>query len=145
MQFLLHSAYELEPRVQRVIVKHKKKFYIGEARLHPDDECSKLFGYRLAENRAILKGLKDTYKQKKADCEACRKFVRAVEGYAKFNPEDPSAKAMYRQLNRRIKEVNDLADTINSLLMQIKTMPGIRENALKKIELKRQKSLIENE
>ena len=53
-------------------------------------------------------------KQKRAACDECRKFVNAVTNYANFDPETPTAKAMFRQLNRRIKEVNNIIDEINA-------------------------------
>lgn len=102
-----------EDRLSEVEVGHKGNIYIAKAVCHPDDEFSEFTGCRYAEMRAEIKALKDEYRQKKHDCEECRKFVAAVQQYSKFNKEDPSARAMFRQLNRRIREVNALADEIN--------------------------------
>lgn len=112
MKFLTSKTYP-DKGLSVVFVEHKGNNYRGEAKLHPDDKWSKFTGCRFAEERAEIKALKDEYKQKKHDCEECRKFVAVVQQYAKFNPGDPSARAMFRQLNRRIKEVNNLADKIN--------------------------------
>jgi hypothetical protein len=96
-------------------IRHNKRIYEGKARLHPDDAFSEFTGCRYAETRAKIKALRAEYRKKKASCEECRKFVRAVTQYNQFNAKDPSAKAMFRQLNRRIKEVNDLANEITRL------------------------------
>lgn len=96
-----------------VYIENKKEIFRGEAKLYPGETFSELTGCRYAQERAEIKALKKEYKEKKAACEECRKFVVAVQQYANFNPEDPSARAMFRQLNRRIREVNKLADEIN--------------------------------
>ena len=104
-------------------VKHKGKIYRGVAHLHPDDEkdglASKYTGCRYAELRAEIKALKDEYKKEKAACEECRKFVKACSQYKNFDKESPTAKAIFRQLNRRIKKVNELVDLINKKLSDL--------------------------
>ena len=65
-------------------------------------------------NPRVYKALKDELKQKRVACDECRKFVNAVTNYANFDPKTPTAKAMFRQLNRRIKEVNNIIDEINA-------------------------------
>lgn len=110
-----------------VYVTHRGKNYEGTAKCHPDDNWSEFTGCRYAEQRAEIKALKDEYHQKKEACEECRKFVRAVSQYKNFDKESPSAKAMYRQLNRRIKEVNNLADIINKREMDLRI--AIRQQA----------------
>lgn len=112
MKFLTSETYP-DKGLSIVSVEHKGNNYQGSAKLHPDDVWSEFTGCRFAEERAEIKALKAEYKQKRHDCEECRKFVAAIRQYSKFNPEDPSAKAMFRQLNRRIREVNLLADEIN--------------------------------
>lgn len=112
MKFLTSKTYP-DRGLSIVYVKHKRNSYRGEAKLHPDDIWSEFTGCRFAEERAEIKALKNEYKQKKHDCDECKKFVAAVQQYAKFDPKDPSAKAMFRQLNCRIKEVNRLVDEIN--------------------------------
>lgn len=103
-------------------IRHKKKNYVGKARLHPDDKhnWSEFTGCRYAEIRAEIKALKAELKEKKQSCEECRKFVNAVMQYKNFNREDPSSKAMFRQLNKRIKEVNSIIEEINHLEFGLK-------------------------
>ena len=103
------------------VIKHKKKKYYGYAWLHPEDKekVSKYAGCRYAEIRAEIKALKDEYKKEKAACEECRKFVKACSQYKNFDAESPTAKAIFRQLNRRIKRVNVLADKINQKLSDL--------------------------
>lgn len=99
-------------------VLHKGERYIGHAKLHPEDKdkASRYTGCRFAEMRAEIKALKAEYKKEKAACEECRKFVKACTQYKNFDKESPTAKAMFRQLNQRIKRVNKLADEINKKL-----------------------------
>lgn len=112
MKFLTSETYP-DKGLSIVSVEYKGNNYQGRAKLHPNDVWSEFTGCRFAEERAEIKALKAEYKQKRHDCEECRKFVAAVRQYSKFNPKDPSAKAMFRQLNCRIKEVNQLIDKIN--------------------------------
>lgn len=103
-----------------VIVEHKNKRYKGIAKCHPEDTFSEYTGCRYAEERAQIKALKEEWKEKKAKCEECRKFVKAITQYKNFDSTSDTAKAMYRQLNRRIKEVNDLADKITRKEINLK-------------------------
>lgn len=102
-----------------VVVENKGYTYWGTARLHPDDEWSEFFGCRLAEMRAKISALKDEHREAKARCEECRKFVEAVKQYKNFDSESPTAKAMFRQLNRRIIAVNRIAEEIAALELEI--------------------------
>lgn len=113
---LVESDYNKLTGKSFVKIKYKGKYYVGIAKLHPDDadKASKFAGCRFAEQRAIIKALKAELKQKRTACDECRKFVNAVTNYANFDPETPTAKAMFRQLNRRIKEVNNIIDEINA-------------------------------
>ena len=83
---------------------------------HPDQpNKSEYAGCSYAEIRATIKGLKYERKLAKQKADEAIDFVKACECYSTFDKESPSAKAMYRQLNQRIKKVNDLADEINDL------------------------------
>ena len=112
MKFI-DSYTKIEDGLSTVIVEHKKEKYSGVAHCHPDDNFSEFTGCRYAHERAEIKALKAEWRQKKHDCEECRKFLIAVSQYANFDKESTTAKAMYRQLNRRIKEVNRLAEEIS--------------------------------
>lgn len=129
------SKTDKEKGTSTVIIKHRKKLYSGMAKLHPEDNWSELTGCRYAEKRAEIKALKDELKQKKQDCESCRNFVKSIMCYKNFNKEDPTAKAMFRQLNRRIKEVNKLIDNINilelNLKIQIRQQNDIKQHQIK--------------
>lgn len=120
---LVTSIYNEDLGVSVCEIIHKQQVYAGFARLHPEDKeaglGSKYTGCRYAELRAEIKALKAEYKKEKAACEECRKFVKACTQYKNFDNESPTAKAMFRQLNRRIKRVNDLADKINQKMMDL--------------------------
>ena len=112
MRFL-DSGTVKETGYSTVVIEHKGNKYVGQAKCHPDDTFSEFTGCRYAQERAEIKALKDEWKQKKHDCDECRKYLIAVSQYAGFDKESSTAKAMFRQLNRRIKEVNKLAENIS--------------------------------
>ena len=134
---LISSYFNEETGKSIVEVKHKKRIYHGTARLHPEDmdKASKYAGCRFAEIRAEIKALKTEHRKEKEACEEIHKFVRACAQYKNFDETSPTAKAMYRQLHRRIKRVNDLADLINQKLQDLETTIKQKEivgNALEK-------------
>ena len=88
------------------------------------DSQIKLSNYRTKAVKALDKAkteLKAELKKEREKCEEVRKFVIACSQYAKWNKDDSSAKAVYRQLNRRIKRVNKLVDMINAIKRRWRT------------------------
>ena len=112
MRFL-DSGTVKETGYSTVVIEHKGSKYMAYAKCLPDDTFSEFTGCRYAQERAEINALKDEWKQKKHDCDECRKYLIAVSQYAGFDKESSTAKAMFRQLNRRIKEVNKLAEIIS--------------------------------
>lgn len=121
-----------------VCINHLGKNFYGEARLHPDDRenYSEITGGRYAEMKAEIKALKFERRLKKEKCEECRKFVRACEQYKIFDKSSPTAKAMYTQLGKRIKEVNTITDRINSIYDALQKSDWRRMVVLKAIKRK---------
>lgn len=120
---LIDSIFNEDTGKSTSVIKYKKNKYYGYARLHPEDKekTSKFTGCRYAEMRAEIKALKAEHKREKLACEECRKFVTACSQYKNFDKESPTAKVMFRQLNRRIKRVNSLADLINKKMSDLET------------------------
>lgn len=120
---LIHSKYDELTGISVCDIKYKGIIYRGIAQLHLDDKLankgSKFTGCRYAEMRAQIKALKNEYKIEKAACEECRKFVKACLQYKNFDKESLTAKAMFKQLNKRIKKVNHLADEINEKINEL--------------------------
>ena len=133
MRFLDSSTVE-EIGYSTVIIKHKGNEYVGQAKCHPDDTFSEFTGCRYAQERAEIKALKDEWKQKKHDCDECRKYLIAVSQYAGFDKESSTAKAMFRQLNRRIKEVNKLAEIISQRQFNLQVAIRQQDSFNNKIE-----------
>lgn len=138
---LIDASFDPETGKSFALVEYKGKVFRGIAKCHPDDmnEMSKFAGCGYAETRAIIKALKWERKQKMQECETIRKFVKAVGQYTKFNSEDPSAKAMYRQLNRRIKEVNAITEEINKEMQGLQTAISQRDIVKRAIQRNRVK------
>ena len=120
MKFIL-SYYNKKTGESTVKVRHLRKNFYGKAQLHPEDVPSEYFGCRIAEKRAMIQALKYERRIAKKEAEICRKFCQSCIQYAKFNPEDASAKSMARQLSVKINRVNNITNEINILLMEIKT------------------------
>ena len=116
MKFITHS-YDEETGLSKVTIQHLGVKFTGYAKVHPTDKdnASELVGGNFAEMKATIKALKYERQLAKQKADEALDFVKAVENYAKFNKDDAAAKSMYRQLNQRIKKVNDLADEINEL------------------------------
>ena len=125
-----------------VTMQHLGKKFVGIANAHPDDaeNASEYAGCALAELRATVRALKYERKIAKNKSDEALDFVKACEGYAKFDPESDTAKVMYRQLNRRIKRVNDLTDQINDLLEKIKIFGQRRQIILNALKRKKEMS-----
>lgn len=133
MRFL-DSGTVKETGYSTVIIKHKGNEYVGQAKCHPDDTFSEFTGCRYAQERAEINALKDEWKQKKHDCDECRKYLIAVSQYAGFDKESSTAKAMFRQLNRRIKEVNKLAEMISKKQFNLQVAIKQQDSFNSKIE-----------
>ena len=120
-----------------VIMQHLGKKFTGVANVHPDDKehSSEFAGCRLAELRATVKALKYERAIAKEKSDEAIDLLKSCEGYNKFDKNSDSAKVIYRQVNRRIKRVNDLTDEINNLLKEIQNFATKRQiilNALKR-------------
>lgn len=140
--FLKSSYFTEKTGTSSCTVLHEGKMYTGFAKLHPDDadKVSRFAGCEIAETRAEIKALKAELKKEREKCEEVRKFVIACTQYAKWDKEDPSAKVVYRQLNRRIKRVNQLVDMINERELKIMRLIGQRDAVIKAIDKHRAKN-----
>ena len=141
MKFI-SSTYTPDYGESFVEMQHLGVKFFGSANCHPEDKknASEYAGCALAELRATLAALKYERKFAKMKSDEALDFVKACEGYAKFDPESDTAKVMYRQLNRRIKRVNDLTDQINDLLEKIKTFGQRRQIILNALKRKKEMS-----
>jgi hypothetical protein len=140
MKFI-SSHYNQEKGLSNVCVQHLGKKFNGLASAHPDDKenWSELAGCSYAETRAMIEALKYERQLAKQKADDALDFVKSCECYSKFNKDDPSAKVIYRQLNQRIKRVNDLADEINDLYAALDTSIKRREIILNAIKAKKAK------
>jgi ABC-type phosphate transport system auxiliary subunit len=65
-------------------------------------------------------------------------LLKSCQCYKNFNAEDATAKVLYRQVNRRIKKVNELTDRINELIKSIDKRVFARDITLKSIKRKKE-------
>lgn len=139
MKFI-SSSYDPETGISKVVMQHLGIKFTGTARLHPEDERGSSFaGCEYAEIRAIIKALKYERKLAKQKADMAIDFVKSCECYKKFTKESPSAKAVYRQLNQRIKKVNDITDEINHYLLLLDKNIHSRQIVLNALEKKKTK------
>ena len=120
-------------------VKVDNKVFYGFSELLPEDrdKASKFAGCRFAELKAELKALKYLRRRKKKECEYYRKFVKSLGCYKDFDKNSPTAKCVYKQLNKRIKEVNKLTDAINAKREEFLIAINQRDLITKAIDRKR--------
>ena len=139
MKFI-ESGYNPTTGISYVVMQHLGKKFKGIAKLNPSEpEGSSYAGCYYAELRAKIKALKYERALAKQKSDMALDFVKSIEGYSKFNKEDPSAKVVYRQLNQRIKKVNDLADQINTTYKELDSAIRRRDIVTKAIDRKKSK------
>ena len=138
MKFL-YSRFEYDGGVTTVVMEHMGKEFSGKAKTHPDDmeNMSEIMGGKIAEARATIKALKYERQIEKEKCEECRKFLKACQGYKNFDKESPTARAMFRQLNQRIKAVNRITDQINTIYKGIEKSIWDRDITIKALKAKK--------
>ena len=143
MKFI-SSSYDEETGKSVVVLQHMGKKFKGVAHVHPSDKeiASSFAGCEYAEIRAMIQALKYERRRMKERADAAIEFVHACECYKGFIKDSKSAKAVYRQLNRRIARVNELADEINDLYKQLEQKQNKRQiiiNAVKRYKTKKTK------
>ena len=136
---LVNAHFDSETGKSWAVIEHKKTKFVGHAKCHPDDraEVSKFAGCGYAESRAIIKALKFERKEEIKECEAIRKFVKAVTQYKDFDSTSREARAMFRQLNRRIKKVNMLTMKINEEMRNLEAAIAQRDVVKRAIKRRR--------
>jgi len=124
-----------------VWIRHLERTFRGAAYIHPQEENpSEFVGCEIAERRAVIKALKYERILAKKDLKKYQDFVKACECYKNWNKEDPSAKIVYRQLNRKLKRVNDLTEEIKNCEDLLKRYIVTREVLKKKLKEKKEES-----
>ena len=141
MEFV-NSTYDSESGTSIVIMRHMGERFLGTAYVHPKDmeNASEYAGCNLAELRATVKALKYERRLAKYRADEAIDFLKSCECYKNFDKESPTAKVIYRQVNRRIKRVNDITDHINDLLEQIKVFASRRQIIINAIKRKKEVS-----
>ena len=145
MKFI-SGSYDFNTGISTVVVQHLGVKFTGKAYLHPDDKenVSSYAGCEYAEIRATIKALKYERTIEKNKSDMALDFIHACQCYSKFNADDPSTKVLYRQLNRRIKKVNDLTDQINELYKKLDMKIHQRPVVLRALERKKEMSKEDN-
>ena len=144
MKFI-ESGYNPTTGISYVVMQHLGKKFKGIAKLNPaESEGSSYAGCYYAELRAKIKALKYERTLAKQKSDMALDFIHACQCYSKFNAEDPSTKVLYRQLNRRIKKVNDLTDQINELYKELDMKIHQRPVVLRALERKKEMSKEDN-
>ena len=128
------------------IVELGKKRYSATVTLAKEDEdkVSKLRGPRFAEMKAEIRALKGQLRIEKEKCNECRNFVKALECYKEFDKKTKTARCVYRQLNRRINNVNVLIAMINQKQQDYVTAVHQSDIVTKAIERKKERDAKES-
>ena len=134
MVIFRESWTDKETGFSAATVDYKGEIFFGSAHCHPDDEWSEFFGCSLAETRATIEAAKYELELCREDYKNCKNFVSAVTGYKNFDPSSPSAKAMYRQLNRKKQAVERAKQRVKLLKKSIVVQQENREKFKKVID-----------
>ena len=120
----------------KVWVHHGDLVFKGTSYCQDGDEWSEFTGCQFAELKATRKAFKFELKQAKLKYKELEKFVKAIEQYKNFNKEDGTAKAMYRQLNRKKKEIErikkDLNDVNQIIVARVRSLKALQEKRIAK-------------
>ena len=137
------SGFDKKSGISIVTLKYLGEKFVGFAKVHPDDKdnASEFTGCTYAETRAYIKALKHERNKLKEEAEICRKFIKACSCYKNWDPESPTAKAAYRQLNRRIKKVNDLTEIINDEMFRLSHLILRRDAVVRALKKNKQNRL----
>ena len=116
-------------------IRHLNNAFIGKAKLHPDDKdkASKFAGCEYAEIRATIKALKYEKSIKKANYKNLENFVKACGTYKNFDKESKTAKAVYRQLNRKKREIEKIDENIKLLQDELRKKIKLRDEMYDKL------------
>ena len=139
MKFIT-SDYDEVSGLSEVVMQHFGIKFKGYAQVHPEEKKpSKYAGCRFAELRATIDALKYERTLLKNKSDMALDFVKSLECYADFDKESPTAKCIYRQLNKRISKVNEVTDEINEALEELETTIRQREMVTNAIDRKKDK------
>lgn len=124
-----------------VKVALNNQFYEGRSKISEEDKdkVSAFAGCRFAEMKAEIKALMDLRRTEKTKCDECKRFVKALECYKEFDKESKTARCVYRQLNKRIRNVNYLTELINKKREDFLIAINQRDIVVKAIERKKAK------
>ena len=125
-----------------VYISHKGYDFVGRSRCHPDDveNFSDIVGGTYAEMRATIKALKFNRKLAKQEYKVCENFVKACLGYKNFDKESPTARAIFRQLNRKKKSIQAITNEINSIEKELQDDIVRRDKILTNLKNKKDKT-----
>ena len=135
------SYYNKSKGYAHVSVQHLGKVFEGEAWGHPEDKenWSEFAGCSYAETRAMINALKYERTIAKQKADDAIDFLKSCKCYKNFDSESETAKVLYRQINQRVKKVNDLADEINGLYDSLDKAIKRREIVVNALKAKRSK------
>ena len=111
------AIYNKNKGYAHVTVQHLGEIFEGEAWGHPEDKdnWSEFAGCSYAETRAMISALKWERRNAKEKADQSIDFLKSCQCYKNFDKDSETAKVLYRQINQRVKKVNDLTDKINEL------------------------------
>ena len=136
IKFICSSGNKTKGHCKTTVQDSYGRQYTGHAWLANGDTWSEIFGCRIAELRATVQAINYKIYKKKADYKTIENFVKAVGGYKKFDKESPSAKCMYRQLNRRKAEIKRLEQEREAIKQFIKDSIDMRDRITNRINRK---------
>ena len=132
----VESHANKESGCTEVVLSNNGELYRGYAQLAEGDNWSEIFGCRIAEIRATIKVLNDVILKKRGELETIENFISTVKCYKNFDNSSKTAACLYRQLNRKKKEIEHLKEKRASLKKFITDSIEMREKIENRIAKK---------
>ena len=131
------SCADKENGICRTTVSNGGRQYTGIAKLADGDNWSEIFGCRIAELRATVSALNDVIDTKRMELKAIENFLKASNCYKNFDSNSATAACLYRQVNRKKKEILKLKEQRAGLKKFIIDSIEMREKIEKRITNKK--------
>ena len=126
-------------------IKYDGLEFTGEAQCHPKDEdmMSSKTGEEIAYNRASIAVLQYEKKQIARELKALKALYYSMKHSPRFNAKSYEAYSLYRQMNIRQNDINEIKYQIKCLRSYLKSYIDGKDEIYKKIRHLREKEKLE--
>lgn len=88
------------------------RIFRGVAFAHPNEKAGEFMGCGIACRRALIKLTKADLRLKKDELKSAENMLKTIAQMREFDPKSPTAKTVYRLINRLKRQVKELKDCL---------------------------------